>query len=616
MLRCTTDQWAANFNLICLCARTRKRDAGAVLWSRPPCSLRQRQTTTGVFEGGRVARERHVALDPGPAGEGRDKGEGMDPTAEKPEVTARRQRPALFAPCIYAVAFLTGAIVMSFEMLGSRYLAPYFGAGIYTWAALISTVLAALCAGYFLGGALADRHPSPRVLAAMVAAGSVYLLLLPSFAEPVLQFFVWNIDDIRLGSLAAALAIMFVPVTLLGVCSPFAIRLLLRSQHNSGVVSGTVYGVSTAGSILGALGTTFFLIPVIGARAITLTLGVLGIVAAAVLLGAGWRRRGRVGVLAGLLTCELLLPVLPVKAAEPFDAATRAAMLKRKNGLIAHIETVYNDIFISKEASILKMAFQWNGWYFPESEANLADADELPIRYARPMSLAAIYPPEIKRVLVLGLGGGSIPVYLDHFLPAATIDTVELDPGVIDVAKRYFGIRETDRFHLIESDGRVFLSRHPEPYDIIVVDAFTGSYIPFNLMTKEFYQLVASRLAPHGVAAFNIIPSEKLFASNVRTLQAAFDNLDFFNSGDRKLSEANVIALAPRDPVSAAAARQKAAAAQAKYHFRYDVSQMLGDRRIAVPKARNGEVLTDDFAPADVLDAYGRRYRRKKPDGQ
>lgn len=543
----------------------------------------------------------------------------MDTSAEnrRPEVTMSQGHPpsAFFALCIYVVAFLTGAIVMSFEMLGSRYLAPYFGAGIYTWASLISTVLAALCAGYFLGGALADRHPSPRVLAATVTVGSVYLLVLPSFAEPVLQFFVWKIDNIRLGSLAAALAIMFFPVTLLGVCSPFAIRLLLRSQHNSGVVSGTVYGVSTAGSILGALGTTFFLIPLIGSRAITVTLGILGIFAGAVLVGAAWPGwwRARLGVLAVLLvSCELLLSVSPVRAGEPFDPNIRAEMLNRKSGLIAHVETVYNDIFVSKQASLLKMAFQWNGWYFPESEANLADPDDLPMLYTRPMSIATIYPQDIKRVLVLGLGGGSIPVYLDHFLPDATIDTVELDPGVIDVAKKYFGVRETNRFHLFENDGRVFLNRHTEPYDIIMVDAFTGSYIPFNLMTKEFYQLMRSRLALHGVAAINIIPSEKLFDSNVRTLKLAFDNLDFFNSGDRSLVDSNVIALGRLDPFNKTDALQKAAVAQTRYNFRYDVSRLITARQIETPKALKGEVLTDDFAPADVLDAYGRRYRREK----
>src|SRR5205085_11686713 len=90
-----------------------------------------------------------------------------------------------FAVSIYLVAFVTGAIVMSFEMLGSRYLAPAFGAGIYTWASLISTVLAALCVGYFLGGYVADRHPSPNRLPATVAIGSVYLLLLPAFSDHV-----------------------------------------------------------------------------------------------------------------------------------------------------------------------------------------------------------------------------------------------------------------------------------------------------------------------------------------------------------------------------------------------------------------------------------------------
>ena len=534
----------------------------------------------------------------------------------RPEATkSRAGRPfALLACCIYIAAFLTGAIVMSFEMLGSRYLGPYFGSGIYTWAALISTVLAALCVGYFLGGLLADRHPSPRVLGTTIVIGSVYLLLLPAFADPVLQFFVWHIDDIRLGSIVSALAIMLFPVTLLGMYSPFAIRLLLRSEHNSGVVSGTVYGVSTAGSILGTLGTTFFLIPLIGSRAITFTLGILGVFAGALLVGATWSkwRQARLGALAlSLVSCGLLLPISPVNAEDPFDATIRAEMLTRKGGQIAHLETVYNDIFVSKDANILKMSFQWKGWYFHESEVNLADPDDLPMLYARVMSTAAIYPQDIKRVLVLGLGAGSIPVYLDRFLPDATIDTVELDPGVIDVAKKYFGLRETKRFHLIESDARVFLNRHTEPYDLIMVDAYTGSYIPFHLMTKEFYQLVRNRLTPHGVAAINILPAEKLFDSNVRTLKLAFDELDFFNSGDRVNSLSNVIVLGRLDPATAAETLQKAVAAQDRYKFRFDVSKLVTVTRMETPKAAKGEILTDDFAPANVFDAYGRRYRRQ-----
>src|SRR5262249_34716858 len=191
---------------------------------------------------------------------------------------------AAAAVMIYAAAFVTGAIVMSFEMLGSRYLNPYFGSGIYTWAALISTVLIALTAGYFLGGWLADRTASAAVLALTVLVGSAYLLALPSFASAVLELVESSVDDIRTRSLTPALAIMRFPVTCLGMFSPSAIRLLLRSAQQSGRVSGAVYGISTAGSIAGTLGTTFFLIPLIGNRAITLALGAAGVITALALL--------------------------------------------------------------------------------------------------------------------------------------------------------------------------------------------------------------------------------------------------------------------------------------------------------------------------------------------
>src|SRR5215216_1032052 len=213
------------------------------------------------------------------------------------------------AATIYLVAFITGAIVMSFEMLGSRYLNPYFGSGIYTWASLISTVLAALTIGYFLGGSLADRRPSAQVLGATILIGSFYLVLLPLFAQTLLELVLAGFDDVKTGSLAAAMAIMLFPVTFLGMYSPFAIRLLLRSAHRSGVVSGTVYGVSTAGSIVGTLGTTFFLIPTMGSRAITLTLGAAGLAAGLLLLVLAYfeRRRPRLAVMVTALMAVVAL---------------------------------------------------------------------------------------------------------------------------------------------------------------------------------------------------------------------------------------------------------------------------------------------------------------------
>jgi predicted membrane-bound spermidine synthase len=511
------------------------------------------------------------------------------------------------AAVIYAVAFVSGAIVMSFEMLGSRYLNPYFGSGIYTWASLISTVLIALTAGYFLGGTLADRTASLALLALTVIAGSVYLLALPSFAQAILEWVLAGIDDIRAGSLISALALMFLPVALLGMYSPFAIRLLLRSAQSSGRVSGAVYGVSTAGSIVGTLGTTFFLIPTIGSRAITFTLGAVGLIAGLALLMLARLERRSSGTAAVVLVALAALTAPACRAESLIDEGIRAGMLKRANGRIAHIETEYNDVFISKRQDHLVMSFQVKGWDYTESVTNLADPDDLPLRYAQVMTIATIYPDVRKKILMLGLGGGSISTYLGRFMPEAAVTTVEIDPGVITAAKSYFGLRETDRMRYRAGDGRVVLNRNDELYDLILVDAYRGGYVPFHLLTREFYTLVKQRLAPGGAAAFNVHDGSKLYASTVKTLGEVFPALDLYPTG---IGE--VIAVATAAALDKATLERRAAALQERHGFRFPVPQLL-QLRLDKPQAQaaNGDLITDDFAPADVYDVMGKAPRRR-----
>jgi spermidine synthase len=507
---------------------------------------------------------------------------------------------------IYAAAFITGAIVMSFEMLGSRYLNPYFGSGIYTWAALISTVLIALTAGYFLGGTLADRTASLALLALTVIVGSLYLLALPSFAQAILEFVLAGVDDIRAGSLLAALALMFFPVTFLGMYSPFAIRLLLRSAQRSGRVSGAVYGISTAGAIVGTLGTTFFLIPTIGSRAITLTLGALGLAAGLALLALARLHRPAGSV---LVVVALAVSTAPAGRADNLiDEAVRASMLERADGRLAHIETAYNDVFITKRRHQLVMSFQLKGWDYTESVSNLLDPDDLPLRYAQVMTIAAIYPETARKILMLGLGGGSISTYLGRFMPEAAITTVEIDPGVITAAKTYFGLRETERMRYRAGDGRVFLSRNDELYDLILLDAYRGGYVPFHLLTREFYTLVKQRLTPGGAAAFNVHDGSKLYASTVKTLGEVFAALDLYPSG-----VGEVIAVASASPLDPRTLERRAATLQERHGFRFPLPQILR-RRLEQPRlqAANGDVITDDFAPADVYDVIGKDARRRK----
>jgi len=173
------------------------------------------------------------------------------------------------ATSLYLNAFVVGGVLMGFEMLGSRYLFPYFGGGIGTWAGLISMVLIALTIGYFAGGAIVDRHPSPRVIALAAGAAAVYLAAVPVTADHVMAWILTSVGAGLPGILLAAAALVLMPLSFLGTFSPVAVRLLIRSTSETGRVAGLVYGISTLGNVFGILFTTFTLIPTLGSRSIT-----------------------------------------------------------------------------------------------------------------------------------------------------------------------------------------------------------------------------------------------------------------------------------------------------------------------------------------------------------
>jgi MFS family permease len=238
-----------------------------------------------------------------------------------------------FLLLVYLNAFIVGAVVMGFEMLGSRYLNPFFGSGIYTWAALISTVLAALTAGYFFGGWMADRNPRPSGLGWLIVLGSAYLAFIPLFADGMLELLSSVLGGLsdqrefeRWGSIAGAMLLLFVPLALLGVYSPYAIRLTLRATQHSGTVAGRIYGISTLGSIFGTLFTTFYLIPAMGSRHITYMLSAIGVAAGLTFLvarPAGARRAAP--AVAALLRAAAALGAPGAAQAEPARIALAQA---------------------------------------------------------------------------------------------------------------------------------------------------------------------------------------------------------------------------------------------------------------------------------------------------
>src|SRR5262249_37819767 len=170
---------------------------------------------------------------------------------------------------IYASALVVGGVLMGFEMLGSRYLFPYFGGGIGTWASLISTVLCALAIGYFAGSAIVAQYPTQRTIAVAILVAAAYLSFVPATADGAMERILDSLGDGASATVAASTALLLVPLTFLGTFSPIAVSLLTRSADEAGRVAGLVYGVSTVGNVVGTLLTTFTLIPAFGSRAIT-----------------------------------------------------------------------------------------------------------------------------------------------------------------------------------------------------------------------------------------------------------------------------------------------------------------------------------------------------------
>jgi hypothetical protein len=171
---------------------------------------------------------------------------------------------------LFAIAITLGFALMGFEMLASRYLYPYFGGGINTWASLIATVLIALMLGYLIGGALVDRTMSPRLCGALLLVAGAYLFSIPLWVDPLFAWMLRGVGDGMAGIILASTALLLLPLSLMSIFTPFAVRLLLTSVSFGGRLVGYVYGVSTVGNVLGTLVTTFMLVPLFGSRALTM----------------------------------------------------------------------------------------------------------------------------------------------------------------------------------------------------------------------------------------------------------------------------------------------------------------------------------------------------------
>ena len=410
------------------------------------------------------------------------------------------------------VVFVSGAVLMGLEIAGSRVLAPFFGSSIFVWGSLISVVMAALSIGYYWGGWLSAREPSYARLLTLLLVPGVLIFLLP-FIYPAVNGWVAGIDfGVRLNPLIACSLLFLLPGVFLGTISPYVIRLAATTLSTVGSTAGTLYAVSTCGSIFGTLLTAFYLIPVMGVSNIIHFLGVIMMFLSLVLVPLIKVRK--FAVARAVTTLSVLVSSIMM--------AWTPAIWARVKTLVEK-DTFYHRIRIEEDEEARYMYFDRT----LQSAMNLKDPTALRLIYSRYTSLGFAFRPDAKKMLIIGLGGGSIPKKLQKEFPSLEVDVVEIDPEVIQMAKNHFNVRDGKNLRLHAQDGRLFLNRTTHQYDIILIDAYYSDAMPFHLATREFFELAQRKLTPNGIIIANLIsavtgPSGKIVRAFVKTQRRIF----------------------------------------------------------------------------------------------
>jgi spermidine synthase len=526
---------------------------------------------------------------------------------------------------IAVAVFLAGAALLGLEIAASRVLAPYFGNSLYVWGALIGVVLAGLSTGYWVGGAIADRYPTPRLLVAMLASASLLVLAIPFVDEWVLEHLVEWDPGPRLNPLLATIFLFGAQSVILGTVSPIAVRLKAHSLTELGRTAGRLFAISTAGSIAGTFATAFWLIPELGtdqvlaSAAVALMLAAAAValveqlaLAGAVALALAGASIGAVVSLApeqgGTVSASQLRNWSPVyrqqrdeeRSGSPEEAQSGYTILHTKDSQYHRIAVVEDD-----DSRYLRFDSSFQSGMYKD------DPFRTRFEYSDYLQLPLAYRPSTRKILYVGLGGGSAPKRTWRDFPATQIEAVELDPEVVDVAYEYFELPRDPRLQVEVEDGRRFIAANEGPWDAIVIDAFYSDSIPFHLATREFLELARSRLTPGGTVSTNIIGAvrgrdSRLFRSMLRTYRAVFPTVAIHpvvSEGERDLTGIRNVILVAGDGAAPskeflqerwAELRQQAPGAP-------DLTAAIQGRVDTPVQTEDVPVLTDDYAPTDAL---------------
>jgi spermidine synthase len=487
-----------------------------------------------------------------------------------------------------------GVCTVAVEVAAFRLLAPSFGSTQFITTNVLGVVLASLAAGYWIGGRVADRAPRPELLYYVSAAAAALLVALPFAADPVLEAARPAISrqnaSLFAGTLAAMTALFALPMLLLGMISPFTVRLLARGDAVAGRQSGLVFSLSTVGSIVGAYLPSLVTIPWIGTRGTIQLFG--GLVLFTSAIGA-WLARRRIA--GGALLFFLAVPATLV--AHPMHPALPPGILEERETEY-HVVRVVRDEANARNLLEINEGLSFHSMEFDDGRISPAVWGYFQLFPLLLKPAAAAGKPPLK-ICIIGLAAGTVATHLQRAYGDVfdmSIDGVEIDRDIVELGRKYFRLEEKSlRVHI--EDGRTFLARTPEMYDLVIGDAYRQPYIPAHLVTREFFELVRDRLKPGGIFVLNV-GSLGTDSPALRAIQnaliAAFpgSSVERFEVVNLDVPFSNYVCMVSATPLRPRL--EALATSDLEYH-----KQRALDRWTTLATDPGAPILTDDHCPVE-----------------
>ncbi len=498
-----------------------------------------------------------------------------------------------------SIAFISSFCVMVIELIAARILAPYIGVSLYTWTSIIGVILAGIALGNFIGGIVADKYPHPSVLAAIFLAGSLATIAILPFIKWVASSDWFARMPIMLNFTLRTACVFFLPAIILSMVSPLVIKLTLSDTGKTGGVVGTIYAFSTAGAILGTFMTGFFFILWFGTRTIVWLVAAI-LILTGILSWFSWKVPARWKFSPGNLTIWAVALIVVIASVSLFQY--RSAWQENYTQ-----ESNYYAIRVSTEddgaMKVLILDHLVHSYVFPNNPTELKYDYEKIFTGIVKYTLNTASP----RLLHLGGGGYSFPRYLETVYPSSRSEVVEIDPQVTRIAYDELGLSRASSIKTYNQDARLFLIQRDSSlkYNYIVGDVFNDLSTPYHLTTLEFDRLVKENLTPDGIYMVNIIDDfqkGRYMPSFIYTLQHVFKHVVLFSSSDdwKNLGMSTFVITASDQDIQPDNYRSIVTQNGALAASGYPYPEASLD---AYLKDRNALLLTDDYAPTDILVA-------------